>query len=76
MDNLGESLEIGISIFNQLENVKLSLIRQGERTGLIKSRLTGSRKSEGDAILFLDSHIEATENYLPPLKNVISKDYR
>ena len=39
MENLGERLDEVVEQFNEEETVLLRLIRQGRRTGLIKSRL-------------------------------------
>ena len=69
MENLGDRLDEVVEQFNAEETVVLRLIRQGCRTGLIKSRLVGSRAARGDLMLFLDSHIECLANFLPPLKS-------
>ena len=76
MENLHENLTIAVASFNQISPVPVKLIRQKSRTGLIKSRLAGSRIAVGDTMLFLDSHIECLPNWLPPLKAIIYKDYR
>ncbi len=44
---------------------KSKLIRQLKRSGLMRSRMVGIRKAAKDTVLlFLDSHIEATEGWI------------
>jgi len=54
----------------------LSLVRSPEREGLITARLLGAKKATAEVIIFLDSHTEANVNWLPPLLDPISQDYR
>ena len=43
------------------------VIHLDERYGLITARLEGAKRATADVLLFLDSHVEANVNYLPPL---------
>ena len=47
------------------DNVKV--VHADKREGLIRTRLLGAKHATGDVLLFLDSHVEANINYLPPL---------
>lgn len=55
--------------------IKIRIIHSKERLGLIRARMLGARMATGDTITFLDSHIEATNGWLPPLLQTI-KDNR
>ncbi|KAH8863871.1 putative polypeptide N-acetylgalactosaminyltransferase 10 [Schistosoma japonicum] len=52
------------------------VIHLREREGLIRARLAGAELAAADVLVFLDSHCEANVNWLPPLLDPISKNYR
>jgi polypeptide N-acetylgalactosaminyltransferase len=55
---------------------KVTILDMDVRAGVIWSRLAGARYASGDVLLFLDCHTEVGYNYLPPLIDPISYNYR
>ncbi|CAH8589576.1 unnamed protein product, partial [Schistosoma turkestanicum] len=54
----------------------VQVIHLRKREGLIRAKLSGAKLAAGDVLIFLDSHCEANVNWLPPLLEPISKNYR
>lgn len=65
---LGDKLDIFVKKYLP----KVKIIRLPERSGLIRARLTGAKQAKAEVLVFLDSHIEANYNWLPPLLEPIA----
>ncbi|KAK9886543.1 hypothetical protein WA026_016818 [Henosepilachna vigintioctopunctata] len=61
-------------ISTRLKNYNIRLVRLLNRMGLIRARLQGARVATGDALVFLDSHCEATVQWMEPLLARIEED--
>lgn len=67
-------------LYKDLENfsktlpVKVKIIHNEKRVGLIRSRMIGAAAVEAETITFLDAHIEVTHGWLPPLLYEIKKN--
>lgn len=46
---------------------KVKVVHQDRREGLIRTRISGAKAASGEVLIFLDSHVEANVNWLPPL---------
>lgn len=61
---------------SQRDHDLVKIIHLPKRLGLIKARLQGARVAQGDVLLFLDSHCEATDLWLEPLVQRIKENNR
>lgn len=55
---------------NQMFGTKIKIVENSERQGLIKARMTGAKTATGEVIVFLDSHMEVFNSWLPPLLGI------
>ena len=77
VDDASNKPELKLQLEEYIAKIpKVSLVRLDIRGGLITARLEGAKKATAEVIIFLDSHTEANVNWLPPLLDPISQDYR
>jgi len=77
VDDASTKPEVKMQLDDYISKIpKVSVIRLPERAGLITARLEGAKAATAEVIIFLDSHTEANVNWLPPLLDPISQDYR
>eukprot|EP00045_Choanoeca_perplexa_P010796 m.111844 g.111844 ORF g.111844 m.111844 type:complete len:699 (-) comp15399_c0_seq1:176-2272(-) len=53
---------------------KVRLVRQPERSGLVKARLRGIKEARAETFIVLDSHIEVQPGWLEPLLDNLGKN--
>lgn len=58
----------------RLKHHQIHLISLSHRMGLIRARLYGARAAQGDVLIFLDAHCEATTQWLEPLLDRIEEE--
>ncbi|CRK91590.1 CLUMA_CG005244, isoform A [Clunio marinus] len=63
-------------IKDHFDSSKIRILVMPVRSGLMWARLAGARSATGDVLVFMDCHIEANVNWLPPLIEPIAKNYR
>ncbi|CAG0918060.1 unnamed protein product [Notodromas monacha] len=73
LDYLKQPLDDYVSELKPRGIVKI--LRLETREGLIRCRLTGAKVAKGAVLVFLDSHIEATNGWLEPLLNRIHQNW-
>lgn len=71
-ENLGQELEDHIA--SDFFEGKVKYHKNTAREGTIKTRMIGARLAEAEVIVFLDSHMEVTTTWLPPLLDPIVED--
>jgi len=60
---------------NQLKNIpNLTIVRNKENQGFVESCNNGARHGKGKYLLFLNNDTVVTENWLPPLLDLIKKE--
>ncbi|KAE9553228.1 hypothetical protein FO519_003578 [Halicephalobus sp. NKZ332] len=52
---------------------KVRLLKTEKNEGLIRAKIFGAAQSTGEVLVFLDSHCEVNENWLPPLLDRIKE---
>ena len=50
------------------------LVRQPERSGLVKARLRGIKEARAETFIVLDSHIEVQPGWLEPMLGNLAKN--
>ena len=66
-------------ILKQLHDIipklpKVRLVRSSTRLGLMKARILGAENAKSPVLVIMDSHMEVTKGWLPPLLDPIVKN--
>lgn len=64
------------AVLDKMGNKRIRIIRNEERTGLIRAKTAGARAAQGDVLVFLDAHIRAYPGWLEPMIQLTSQNYR
>ncbi|KAK6166827.1 hypothetical protein SNE40_023442 [Patella caerulea] len=62
-----EHLKTPLDEYVGKELPKVTIIRSKTRQGLVRARMMGVARATGDALVFLDSHVECFDGWLEPL---------
>lgn len=69
VDDASETWDLGAQLENyvRLMPIKVIVLRQRPRQGLIQARLMGAEIAQGQVLTFIDAHCECTDGWLEPL---------
>ncbi|XP_053957117.1 N-acetylgalactosaminyltransferase 6 [Anastrepha ludens] len=79
VDDYSTQPPFGASLEQQLIvkfSTKLKILKLTAHFGLIRARIAGARMATGAVLVFLDAHVEAAYNWLPPLLQPIFENPR
>ncbi|XP_030372268.1 N-acetylgalactosaminyltransferase 6-like [Scaptodrosophila lebanonensis] len=71
-----EALHESLDEYVALHFKKVRVLRLAQRAGLIRARMEGARNATAEVLVFMDSHVEAGYNWLPPLLEPIALNNR
>ncbi|EGT45560.1 hypothetical protein CAEBREN_24622 [Caenorhabditis brenneri] len=55
---------------------KVKFLKTEKNEGLIRAKIFGAKRADGEVLVFLDSHCEVNEEWLPPLLDQIKQNRR
>ena len=75
LSNITEFPKLGRALEEEVAKMpRVRLIRTKKREGLVRARLLGAEVAHGEALTFLDCHIECNDGWLEPLLARIAED--